>query len=115
MDNCYVMKAGGAQIKVPFERITAFPVQTNKNDSHPFSNQLEIEQLSEGLSRMTLKNKKKKQKIVKLQQKKDASQRKMPLVLQHGFAKKEERVVKFLKNMLKLQLLNKGFIHMYFI
>ena len=99
MDNCYVMKAGGgAQIKVPFERITAFPVQTNKNDSHPFSNQLEIEQLSEGLSRMTLKNKKKKkQKIVKLQQKKDASQRKMPLVLQPGFAKKRRKGSKILK------------------
>ena len=71
----YILKAGGTQVTIPFEEITAFP-NHKKNQEE----QDDIQELTDGLSRLRTKNKIKKKKIVKLQQKLEASQRKIAIL-----------------------------------
>ena len=56
LENGYILKAGGAQITIPFEGITAFPMKTNKNERNA------IKELTDGLSRMTITNKTEKRR-----------------------------------------------------
>ena len=72
----YILKAGGTQVTIPFEGITAFP-NHGKNRQEQ---QDDIQELTDGMSRLRLKNKIKKKKIVKLQQKLEASQRKIAIL-----------------------------------
>ena len=47
----------GAQIKILFEGIRTFPGKTNEIASQQISSQLQIEQFTDELSRLTIKNK----------------------------------------------------------
>ena len=71
----YILKAGGTHVTIPFEGITAFP-----NYIKPKQEQDDIQELRDGMSRLRIKNKIKKKKIVKLQQKLEASQRKIAIL-----------------------------------
>ena len=72
----YILKAGGTQVTIPFEGITAFPNHVKNRQEE----QDDIQQLTDGMSRLRIKNKIKKKKIVKLQQKLEASQRKIAIL-----------------------------------
>ena len=72
----YILKAEGTQVTIPFEGITAFP---NHGKNRP-EQQDDIQELTDGMSRLRLKNKIKKKKIVKLQQTLEASQRKIAIL-----------------------------------
>ena len=72
----YILKAGRTQVTIPFEGITAFP----KHVKNRKEEQDHIQQLTDGMSRLRIKNKIKKKKIVKLQQKLEASQRKIAIL-----------------------------------
>ena len=72
----YILKAGGTQVTIPFEGITAFPNHIKNRQEE----QDDIQQLTDGMSRLRIKNKIKKKKIVKLQQKLEASQRKIAIL-----------------------------------
>ena len=72
----YILKAGGTQVTIPFEGITAFPNYVGPKQEE----QDDIKELTDGMSRMRIKNKIKKKKIVKLQQKLEASQRKIAIL-----------------------------------
>ena len=75
LENGHLLKVEGAQIT------TVFPVKTEETERDEiYSNRIEIKELTDGLSRMTLKNKKTKQKIAKLHQKLEASQRKIAIL-----------------------------------
>ena len=72
----YILRAGRTQITIPFEAITAF-----SNQLKPKQNERdEIKELTDGISRLTFKNKTKKKKIVKLQKKLESSQRKIAIL-----------------------------------
>ena len=58
----YILKAGGTQVTIPFEGITAFPNQKKNRQEE----QDDIQELTDGMSRLRIKNKIKKKKIVKL-------------------------------------------------
>ena len=51
----YILKAGGTQVTIPFEGITAFP-----NYAKPKKEQDDIQELTDGMSRLRIKNKIKK-------------------------------------------------------
>ena len=51
----YILKAGGTQVTIPFEGITAFP-----NYIKPKQEQDDIQKLTDGMSRLRIKNKLKK-------------------------------------------------------
>ena len=72
----YILKAGGTQVTIPFKGITAFPNHVKNRQEE----QDDIQQLTDGMSRLRIKNKIKKKKIVKLQQKLEASQRKIAIL-----------------------------------
>ena len=72
----YILKAGGTQVTIPFEGITAFSNHVKNRQEK----QDDIQQLTDGMSRLRIKNKIKKKKIVKLQQKLEASQRKIAIL-----------------------------------
>ena len=72
----YILKAGGTQVTIPFEGIIAFP----NNVKNRQEEKDDIQQLTEGMSRLRIKNKIEKKKIVKLQQKLEASQRKIAIL-----------------------------------
>ena len=72
----YILKAGGTQITIPFEGITAFPNHVKNKQEE----QDDIQELTDGMSRLRIKNKIKKKKIVKLQQKLETSQRKIAIL-----------------------------------
>ena len=72
----YILKAGGTQVTIPFEGITAFPNHVKNKQEE----QDDIQELTDGMSRLRIKNKIKKKKIVKLQQKLEASQRKIAIL-----------------------------------
>ena len=72
----YNLKAGGTQVTIPFEGITAFPNYVKNRQEE----QDDIQQLTDGMSRLRIKNKIKKKKIVKLQKKLEASQRKIAIL-----------------------------------
>ena len=74
----YILKAGGTQVTIPFEGITAFP--NHVKNRHRQEEQDDIQELTDGMSRLRIKNKIKKKKIVKLQQKLEASQRKIAIL-----------------------------------
>ena len=74
----YILKAGGTQVTIPFEGITAFPNQVKNR--HRQEEQDDNQELTDGMSRLRIKNKIKKKKIVKLQQKLEASQRKIAIL-----------------------------------
>ena len=72
----YILRAKRTQITIPFEAITAF-----SNQLKPKQNERdEIKELTDGISRLTFKNKTKKKKIVKLQKKLESSQRKIAIL-----------------------------------
>ena len=71
----YILKAGGTQVTIPFEGVTAFPNYVKAKQE-----QDDIQELTDGMSRLRIKNKIKKKKIVKLQQKLEASQRKIAIL-----------------------------------
>ena len=48
----YILKAGGTQVTIPFEGITAFP-----NHVKPKQEQEDIQELTDGMSRLRIKNK----------------------------------------------------------
>ena len=72
----YILKAGGTQVTIPFEGITAFPNYVGPKQEE----QDDIKELTDGMSRLRIKNKIKKKKIVKLQQELEASQRKIAIL-----------------------------------
>ena len=72
----YILKAGSTQVTIPFEGITAFPNHVKNKQEE----QDDIQELMDGMSRLRIKNKIKKKKIVKLQQKLEASQRKIAIL-----------------------------------
>ena len=53
----YILKAGGTQVTIPFEGITAFP-----NYIKPKQEQDDIQELTDGMSRLRIKNKIKKKR-----------------------------------------------------
>ena len=75
-ENGYILKAGGTQVTIPFEGITVFPNHVRNRQEE----QDDIQQLTDRMSRLRIKNKIKKKKIVKLQQKLEASQRKIAIL-----------------------------------
>ena len=75
-ENGYILKAGGTQVTIPFEGITAFPNHVKNKQGE----QDGIQELSDGMSRLRIKKKIKKKKIVKLQQKLETSQRKIAIL-----------------------------------
>ena len=50
----YILKAGGTQVTIPFEGITAFPNKKKQEE------QDDIQELTDGMSRLRIKNKIKK-------------------------------------------------------
>ena len=72
----YILKARGTQVTIPFEGITAFPNYVRPKQKE----QDDIQELTDGMSRLRIKNIIKKKKIVKLQQKLEASQRKTAIL-----------------------------------
>ena len=74
----YIFKAGGTQVTIPFEGTTAFP--NHVKNRHRQEEQDDIQELTDGMRRLQIKNKIKKKKIVKLQQKLEASQRKIAIL-----------------------------------
>ena len=72
----YILKSGGTQVPIPFEGITAFPIYVRPKQEE----QDDIKELTDGMSRLRIKNKIKKKKVVKLQQKLEASQRKVAIL-----------------------------------
>ena len=72
----YILKAGGTQVTTPFEGITAFPNHVKNKPEE----QDDIQGLTDGTSRLRIKYKIKKKKIQKLQQKLEASQRKIAIL-----------------------------------
>ena len=72
----YILKAGGTQVTIPFEGITALPNHVKNRQEE----QDDIQQFTDGMSRLRIKNKIKKKKIVKMQQKLEASQRKIAIL-----------------------------------
>ena len=81
LENGHLLKVGGAQITIPFQGTTVFPVKTEETERDEiYSIRIEIKELTYRLSRMTLKNKKTMQKIAKLHQKLEASQRKIAIL-----------------------------------
>ena len=72
----YILKAGGTQVTIPFEGKTDFPNHVKNRQEE----QDDIQQLTDEMNRLRIKNKIKKKKIVKLQQKLEASQRKIAIL-----------------------------------
>ena len=72
----YILKAGGTQDTIPFQGLTAFPNYVRPKQEE----QDDIKELTDGMSRLRIKNKIKEKKIVKLQQKLEASQRKLEIL-----------------------------------
>ena len=54
----YILKAGGTQVTIPFEWITAFPNHVKNKQEE----QNDIQELTDGMSRLRIKNKIKKKK-----------------------------------------------------
>ena len=72
----YILKAGGTQVTIPFQGLTAFPNYVRPKQEE----QDDIKELTDEMSRLRIKNKIKEKKIVKLQQKLEASQRKLEIL-----------------------------------
>ena len=91
IENGCVLKAGGAQITITFEGITAFPMKTTQNERNEiYSNQIKIEELTDGLSRMTLKNKKTEDRETTAKTRGIAEEDSNPQGIQHGVRKWNE-------------------------